>query len=528
LVALAERREPRTPLRVLIVEDSEDDAMLLLHELQRGDYEPEYERVETPEAMKKVLASSEWDVIVSDYYMPRFTAPEALRISQGSGTKAPFIVVSGKVGEDVAVEMMKAGAHDYLMKDNLTRLCATIARSLEEAGERRERRRAEKELRRHDDILQAVGFAAERFLSKATGWEESIEDVLERLGRATEASRVYIFENHPGEEGEMWGTQRYEWVAPGVSTQMENPLMEAIPYRSAGYGRWVGLWEREEIVYGHTREFPEIEQPELKAQDILSIVIVPIFVEGRWWGQIGFDECFAEREWSATEVDALKAAAGTLGAAIQRRRTEEELRGSEERYRAVIEQATDGIYLLDAGTRRLLATNPSFQKMLEYTAEEMRGMEVYDFVAHPRENVDSTIRRTLKRRRRIVGERKYRRKDGSLVDVEVGVSVIFYGGREVICTIVRDVTERKRAEEKLRASEAELRAVFGAMNDVILVLDGEGRYLKVAPTDPSLLFMPPAELLGKMLHDTFPKKQADEFLGSIRRALETRQRVDME
>ena len=145
MVALAERHEPRTPLRVLIVEDSEDDAMLLVRELKRGGYEPDHERVETPEALEKALAGSGWDVIVSDYHMPRFMAPEALRISQRSGSKAPFIIVSGEVGEDVAVQAMKAGAHDYVMKDNLTRLCATVGRALEEAGERRERRRAEKE-----------------------------------------------------------------------------------------------------------------------------------------------------------------------------------------------------------------------------------------------------------------------------------------------------------------------------------------------------------------------------------------------
>ena len=132
-------------------------------------------------------------------------------------------------------------------------------------------------------------------MSKTTSWEESIEDVLERLGRATGASRVYIFENHLGEDGEVWGTQRYEWVAPGVSAQMDNPLMEAIPYRAAGYGRWLELLGRGESVYGHTREFPEVERPELKAQDILSIAVVPIFVEERWWGQIGFDECARAR-----------------------------------------------------------------------------------------------------------------------------------------------------------------------------------------------------------------------------------------
>jgi DNA-binding NtrC family response regulator len=193
---------------VLIVEDSEDDALLLLRELRRGGYEPDHELVDTPEAMREALAGSSWDVIVSDYRMPRFSAPEALKLAREVDSETPFVVVSGKIGEDVAVEMMKAGAHDYVMKDNLARLYHTVERGLEEAKERRERRRVEEELRRRDAILEAVRFAAERLLGEAIGWEESVRDVLRRLGETTRASRVYVFKNHVDEDGELWGRQR--------------------------------------------------------------------------------------------------------------------------------------------------------------------------------------------------------------------------------------------------------------------------------------------------------------------------------
>src|ERR671920_1195210 len=95
------------------------------------------------------------------------------------------------------------------------------------------RKRDEEELRRREAILRAVAFAAECFLKKSASWEESIEEVLERLGRAAEVSRVYVFENYRGEDGELWGRQRYEWVTTtGVSAQMDNPLMQALPYRA--------------------------------------------------------------------------------------------------------------------------------------------------------------------------------------------------------------------------------------------------------------------------------------------------------
>jgi PAS domain-containing protein len=125
----------------------------------------------------------------------------------------------------------------------------------------------------------------------------------------------------------------------------------------------------------------------------LSIVIVPIFVEGEWWGFVGFDECFAEREWSAAEMEALKAAASTLGAAVRRKRAEEALRESERLYRTVMEQVTENICLVDVGTRRIVGANPTFQEALGYTGEDLQGLTLYDIVAHDKESVDRNVKR---------------------------------------------------------------------------------------------------------------------------------------
>ncbi len=133
-------REPGAPLRVLLVEDSENDALLLLRELRRGGYEPLYELVSTSEEMERALgeASSRgepWEVVVSDYYMPRFGALAALELLQRLGYDTPFVVVSGKIGEDAAVAMMRAGAQDYVAKEDMLRLCPAIERELREAEE---------------------------------------------------------------------------------------------------------------------------------------------------------------------------------------------------------------------------------------------------------------------------------------------------------------------------------------------------------------------------------------------------------
>src|SRR5262245_48339505 len=130
-------------LRLLLIEDSEDDASLVVRTLRRGGYDLTYERVETAEAMRDALARHPWDLVISDYSMPQFTGPAALGILHEIGIDLPFIIVSGTIGEETAVAAMKAGAHDFLMKGQLTRLTPAVARELREAADRRERRRAE-------------------------------------------------------------------------------------------------------------------------------------------------------------------------------------------------------------------------------------------------------------------------------------------------------------------------------------------------------------------------------------------------
>ena len=134
------------PLQVLVVEDSEDDALLIVRELRRNGYEVTFERVDTRAAMAAALEKQTWDVIIADYVMPQFSGLDALKLLQESGLDLPFIIVSGKIGEDTAVAAMKAGANDYIMKGNLTRLAAATERELHEAKIRQEHRQMEEQL----------------------------------------------------------------------------------------------------------------------------------------------------------------------------------------------------------------------------------------------------------------------------------------------------------------------------------------------------------------------------------------------
>lgn len=145
-----------THLRVLIVDDSDRDATLLLNELRKAGYSPVHQRVDAREGMALALAQQEWDVVICDHVMPGFSGPAALEAFREMGLDIPFIVVSGQIGEDAAVEAMRAGAHDYVMKGNLKRLVPVIERELAEAGSRKLRRSAEQELKRREEQLRTA------------------------------------------------------------------------------------------------------------------------------------------------------------------------------------------------------------------------------------------------------------------------------------------------------------------------------------------------------------------------------------
>lgn len=139
------------PLRVLVIDDSEHDALLIVRELKRGGFAPSFERVDTAEGMHRVLERKEFDVILSDHGMPRFDAHAALAIARERGLDVPFIIVSGSIGEMVVAAAMRAGAHDYVMKGEIQRLVPAVERTLRDAAERREMRRAEAALRQSEE-----------------------------------------------------------------------------------------------------------------------------------------------------------------------------------------------------------------------------------------------------------------------------------------------------------------------------------------------------------------------------------------
>lgn len=137
-----------TPIRILLIEDSEEDAEIVLRALRSADFAPQHRRVETPEAMSSALDEGGWEIIISDYHLPSFSAPDALEIVKQKGLDVPFIIVSGVIGEETAVESMRAGASDFVLKSKTTRLAAAVERELRAAHDRRIQREEERRSRR--------------------------------------------------------------------------------------------------------------------------------------------------------------------------------------------------------------------------------------------------------------------------------------------------------------------------------------------------------------------------------------------
>jgi PAS domain S-box-containing protein len=253
-----------------------------------------------------------------------------------------------------------------------------------------DRKRSEEALHQRDAILEAVAFAAEQLLT-ADEWEHSIDDVLRQLGAATNVSRVYIVPAG-AEDTAAVVTSHHEWTAEGVAPRPER--VGGTPYLDAvGLGRWEPILREGGIIEGGLHNFPSDEQAILAAQGVCSLAIVPIFVGPAWWGFVGFDDCREERDWPIGTVEVLKTAAGTIGAAILRRRAEaERLQLVREQSARVEAEAAQRRLAFLAEASQILAVSLDFETTLQGVADlVVPGLADYCLIDML--DADGTIRR---------------------------------------------------------------------------------------------------------------------------------------
>jgi len=313
----------RVPLRVLIAEDSEDDARLLLRELERAGFDPASERVDSAAAMQAALDRHPWDLVIGDYSMPEFSGPAALALLRARDLDTPFIFVSGTIGEDVAVEAMKAGAQDFLTKGNLRRLIPAIERELRDAEVRRERRRAQTALlerARLAELTSDVGIA----LTQSGGLRAMLQLCAEALVRHLDVAfaRIWTLDEASGILELQASAGMYTHI-DGAHSRV--PLGQ---YKIGAIAR-----ERRPQLTNQVVGDPQVHDQEwARREGLVAFAGYPLVVHERVLGVMAM---FARHVLSEFVPKALASVASAVAVGIERKRAEEALRQSEERLRQV-------------------------------------------------------------------------------------------------------------------------------------------------------------------------------------------------
>jgi PAS domain S-box-containing protein len=313
-------------------------------------------------------------------------------------------------------------------------IAAAVYRDLSERG-----------LRRRDAVLEAVSHSAARLVAEPR-WHDAAPLLLRELGEATEASRAYLFETGVRADGRRTANQRFEWVAPGITPELDNEVMQEMCFEEVGLERFLQFSERNEIFTANVSDLPANARVLFEAQEIRSLMTVPIFVQGKWWGFIGFDDCVSEREWSPAETEALRTAASLIEAAIERERSEVVLREHEQKLRAVFDTALDAIFITD-DDRRYVDVNPAGCELIGVSKHDLIGRRVDEFLPPDRlELVLETWGQYIKGGP-VREEWLTMRSDGAVVVSDASARPNFVPGLHI--AFMRDITDRKRLESEL-------------------------------------------------------------------------------
>jgi PAS domain S-box-containing protein len=388
-------------LRVLIIEDSLDDVELIVRELQRGGYAVDYERVETKADMEAALSERAWDIILSDYSMPQFSAMAALSTLQESGLDIPFIVISGTIGEETAVTALKAGAHDFLVKGKLPRLIPAVERELRDAEARRSRREAES---RYQLLVEQLPII------------------------------VYL---NPVDHIEY--------------TTYVSPQIKAI----LGYTpeEWLA-----DPKFWQTRLHQEDREQVLKAVDESERTGEPASLEYRMLAHDGHlvwfhdqtalvrDERNRPLYWQGLKIDITK-----------RKEAELQARQSEERFSKAFRASPIAIAITRIRDGMFADVNDSFLNLLGYSREEVIGRTAFDLHIYANAAERSKLMQKLLDNGELRDyEMTTRTKSGELIYVLFSTERIELDSQAYALATILDITERKRSEEEILKLNAEL------------------------------------------------------------------------
>jgi PAS domain S-box-containing protein len=363
-------------------------------------------------------------------------------------------------------------------------------------------------------ILEAVSQAASKFLQIGLSLE-NFNEILEKLGKATDVSRIYVFQNEVNEDGTFLMNQKYEWVAQGVAPQIDNPVLQGLPYRDVA-PRWEKVMKRRYHIAGNITDFPDEEREILGGQGILSLAAVPIYVGKEWWGFIGFDDCKHERDWSMVEMDALWAAADTMGAAILRQQNEAEIQNSQKRLQTILEAVQTGVIIIDAQSHTIVDVNPVAMKLIGRSKEEIIGRVCYDFICQTEKGKCplTDLKQVLDSSERILLTAK-----GKEIPILKSAAYIELEGKQHIVESFFDIFHIKEAEKALRESEERYRDLFENSSDLIQSISADGSFVYVNRAWRETLGYTEEEVAHLTLNDVLHPSTKSQCMEKLKRII---------
>lgn len=475
----AEFMEVEHGLVSLLTPDGEEIEDVHIHNLPPGITWPAYRR---RNGLAWQVVQSRQAIVLNDYR----SHPQALPVVAEYGMRAymgaPIIfgdqilgvlaVASPnpqKVFSERDLRLLEAFARQAGVAIRNAQLYATLQEELAQ------HRRMDEALRLRDAILQAVASSAGDFL-RLVDFHTSVQTLLEKLGRETGSSHAYIFQNHLASDGSLVCSQRYQWTAPHAFATLYHPKFQNVPLEGPGLERWSAAMRRGETFYGSLSTLTPAEREYLAPLGAKSILEVPIFVGStsevleemplEWWGVIGFDDYERERTWSPAEVDALKIAAGLLGAAIQRQRYDQAVRESESIYRRAISAAGAVPYFREYANNRFTFIGEGITDLCGYSPSQI-SPDLWDSLIQ--EQVMRGASEGLSPREALLKARRgelelwqcdYRIRTRQGEERWVADTAVELVGPDGVSRgalgILQDITERVRNEEAIRRLNIEL------------------------------------------------------------------------
>lgn len=453
------------PLQVLIIEDNEDDVLLTVRELRKGGYDLNYERVETAEALTAALNRQRWDVILSDYSMPAFSAPEALQIVLAADEDLPFLIISGTVGEDTAVAAMKAGASDFFTKDKLTRLLPAIERAMDEAEERRKRKWAEKRLRESEAELLSL-YNATSYLFYADSLLSLGRQIVEGIVREFKQIDCGLMLINPEDDKILRLARAGEYQAhPEIILRLDAPGLVATAVRTGQIAYAADVREHPHYIVGEARTLSELAIPLSTNKGVIAVLDLQSPRPN------AFDEsaqrvliAFGERAAAALEIMQLYEKINQHAAELEWRVAQRtaELQKAKEQVEKILTSSSDAIVMIDQ-RGLILQTNPAFDQQFQYAPDALFRKPITivihaDSVSRLTAACENVLITRLAARVDVTCVRSKANADtvASTFEAEFALSPIITNQTEavhIICNI-HDITRRVQEEESLRVALA--------------------------------------------------------------------------